>query len=135
MDRATVVQLQAARAAEREHALFYRALAAAAEQAGDAHLSERLNGLHADEQHHVSRLSARLLELGEELESLPPPSLPEVGLEDWEAFARESEKVEIERYEKLLHRALDTETAQMLAEFLDAEREHERSLGGKFMGA
>lgn len=135
MEREVLAQLHAARAAEREQSLFYRALATSAEAAGDASLSERLNGLHADEQHHVSRLSARLLELGEELEPLPPPSLPEVGLEAWEPLAREREHVEAERYDALLAHELDDHTRRMLTEFLDAERQHAQSLGGKYMGA
>lgn len=135
MTRETLMQLHHARAAERDQSLFYRALAAAAEEHEDSDLSERLNGLHADEQHHVSRLSARLLELGEQLEILPPPSLPEVGLEEWEQLARERERVEIERYRALLAHELDEHTADMVREFLDAERQHEQLLGGKYMGA
>lgn len=135
MMREMVAQLQAARVAERDQSLFYRALASEAERLGEATLSERLNGLHADEQHHVSRLSARLLELGEPLEPLPPPSMPEVGLEEWELLARERERVEIERYSGLLSHRLDDATGRMLQEFLDAERQHSQALGGKWMGA
>jgi len=136
MRREMLVQLHAARAAERDQSLFYRALAGEAERRGDAALSERLNGLHADEQHHVSRLTARLLELGEALEELPPPSLPEVALDDWEPLAQEREQVEAERYDALLaHGELDEQTRRMLQEFLGAERHHERTLGGKWMGA
>ena len=131
-----VAQLQAARVAERDQSLFYRTLAGEAERRGDRELSERLNGLHADEQHHVSRLSARLLELGEPLEELPPPSLPEVALDEWEPLAREREQIESERYEALLaHRGLDEHTRRMLEEFLGAERHHGDALGGKWMGA
>jgi rubrerythrin len=134
--RELVVQLQAARAEERDQSLFYRALAGEAEQHGARDLSERLNGLHADEQHHVSRLSARLLELGEALEELPPPSLPEVALEEWEPLAREREQIEVDRYQALLaHGGLDEQTRRMLEEFLVAERHHEQALGGKWMGA
>ena len=136
MRKEMLVQLHAARAAERDQSLFYRALAGEAERRGDAALSERLNGLHADEQHHVSRLSARLLELGETLEELPPPSLPEVALDDWEPLAQERERVEAERYGALLsHGELDEQTRRMLQEFLGAERHHEHALGGKWMGA
>jgi rubrerythrin len=127
--------LHAARAAERDQAMFYRALASAAEDIGDTALSERLNGLHADEQHHVSRLSARLLELEQDLPELRPPSLPEVGLEQWEALAHERELIEVERYEALLTHDLDERTRAMVAEFLDAERHHAEALGGKWMGA
>jgi rubrerythrin len=127
--------LHAARAAERDQALLYRALASAAERISDTALSERLNGLHADEQHHVSRLSARLLELGEDIAELPPPSLPEVGLEQWERLARERERLEVERYQALLRQDLDERTRVMIEEFLAAERQHEQALGGKWMGA
>src|SRR4051812_11687659 len=56
-----VQSLRAARSHEKQQALFYRALAVAAEATDEATLAERLNELHADEQHHFSRLSARLL--------------------------------------------------------------------------
>ena len=64
--------LEQARAAEKAQALFYRALAAEAEARGNERLSERLNELHADEQHHLSRLTARLLELGATPDDLSP---------------------------------------------------------------
>jgi rubrerythrin len=130
-----LAELHAARAEERTQALFYRALASTAEVSADADLAERLNGLHADEQHHLSRLSARLLELGERLEDLGPPSIPEVGLEAWESLARKREHVEIERYESLLAQDLDDGTRAMLGEFLIAEKHHAESLGGKWMDA
>jgi rubrerythrin len=128
-------ELHAARSAERSQALFYRALATMAEETEDAELAERLNGLHADEQHHVSRLSARLLELGQKLAELGPPSLPEVGLEAWESLAREREEVEVDRYRSLLTQDLDEPTRRMLDEFLIAEQHHAESLGGKWMDA
>ncbi|HEX6694880.1 MAG TPA: ferritin-like domain-containing protein [Longimicrobiales bacterium] len=127
--------LHHARAAERSQALFYRALATMAEAIEDAELAERLNGLHADEQHHLSRLSARLLELGERLVDLGPPDLPEVGLEAWEKLAREREQVEIDRYDALLQQDMDGETREMIESFARAERHHAASLGGKWMDA
>ncbi len=130
-----LVELHAARAAERSQALFYRALASMAEETSDAELAERLNGLHADEQHHLSRLSARLLELGERLDDLGPPSLPEVGLEAWETLAKQREDVEVDRYTSLLQQALDDPTHRMLEEFLVAETHHAAVLGGKWMDA
>jgi rubrerythrin len=135
MSAALLAELHGARAAERSQALFYRALATMAEQTEDAELAERLNGLHADEQHHLSRLSARLLEVGELLDDLGPPSLPEVGIEAWEPLAREREQVEIDRYVALLEQELDPTTRAMLGEFLFAERHHAESLGGKWMNA
>ncbi|MEX0907261.1 MAG: hypothetical protein WD054_02940 [Gemmatimonadota bacterium] len=131
----TVVLLHAARLAEKRQALFYRSLASAAEDARDEELSERLNGLHADEQHHLSRLTVRLLELGEPVADLGPERAPAVSLEDWEAAAREREAAELERYSQLLLLPLDDRTRVMIDEFAAAERSHARVLGGKWMGA
>jgi rubrerythrin len=127
--------LHAARAAEKEQALFYRALALAAEQQDDAVTSERLNGLHADEQHHLSRLTARLVELGETLDPLDGVSPPSSTLSGWEVEARRRERAEVARYEALLDLPLDERTAHILREFLDAERRHASELGGKWMAA
>lgn len=135
MSSVVIAELHAARGGERTQALFYRALASMAEVSDDGDLAERLNGLHADEQHHLSRLSARLLELDERLEDLGPPSIPEVGIEAWESLARKREHVEIDRYESLLKQELDAPTRAMLDEFLVAERHHAESLGGKWMDA
>lgn len=135
MNTPLIAELHGARAEERSQALFYRALASVAEVSNDADLAERLNGLHADEQHHLSRLSARLLEMGEKLEDLGPPSLPEVGIEAWESLAREREQVEIDRYTTLLSQDMDDATRTMLTEFLQAEKHHAESLGGKWMDA
>jgi rubrerythrin len=132
---AAVATLHGARAAEKRQALFYRGLAAAAEERGDAEVAERLNGLLADEQHHLSRLSARLVELGERLEELDAMRPPGVGLDGWEASARSREQVEITRYETMLRLDLDARTTHMIAEFLEAERRHAQELGGKWMSA
>lgn len=130
-----VEALHDARAAEKDQASYYRALAGQAEAADRAELAERLNGLHADEQHHLSRLSARLVELGEPLEELRgiAPAVPP--LERWEADAKRRERAEVARYESLLRLDADERTATMLREFLDAERHHEAMLGGKWMQA
>ncbi|MBW3629746.1 MAG: hypothetical protein KY464_10665, partial [Gemmatimonadetes bacterium] len=56
--------LELCRRAEKEQAIFYRKLASEAELRDDLDLSQRLHDLHADEQHHLSRLTARLIELG-----------------------------------------------------------------------
>ena len=127
--------LQRAREGEKEQALFYRALAAAAEERGDAALAERFNELHADEQHHLSRLTARLLELGaasRELSAEAPP----VALGGWEAAAEARERGEVARYEALLERGgVDDHTAALLREILDTERHHAAELGGKWTTA
>jgi rubrerythrin len=130
-----VVHLHDARAAEKEQALFYRALAAEAEERNDEALAERLNELPADEQHHLSRLTARLVELGEALADLAGVSAPPADLDDWEDAARARERDEIARYEMLLARDLDAETRTMISAFLEAERGHARELGGKWMDA
>jgi rubrerythrin len=127
--------LEEARAAEKEQALFYRALAAEAEDRGDAAMSERFNDLHADEQHHVSRLSARLLELGAGLADIAGLTGERVGMDAWEAPARAREAAEVQRYERLLTGALDPDTRALIEEILDTERHHAAELGGKWTTA
>lgn len=127
--------LEEARAAEKEQALFYRALAAEAEDRGDAAMSERFNDLHADEQHHVSRLSARLLELGSGLADIAGLTSQPVGMAAWEAAARAREEAEVLRYQRLLQGDLDAETRALLEEILDTERHHAAELGGKWTTA
>jgi rubrerythrin len=128
--------LQAARQAEKEQALFYRALAAEAERQGDAALGERYNELHADEQHHLSRLTARLLELGASPGDVALVRAPEPGLAGWEEAARIREEAEVMRYEALAAaQGLDGHTAALVAEILDTERHHAATLGGKWTKA
>ncbi|HEX2167228.1 MAG TPA: hypothetical protein VHG09_08300 [Longimicrobiales bacterium] len=134
-DAAAIRLLHEARLAEKRQALFYRALAAAAEDANDDAMSERMNGLHADEQHHLSRLTVRLVEFGESVEDLSAETAPDVRLDTWEHDARGRERDEIERYERLLRAGLDERTHAMIEEFLVAERAHAGTLGGKWMGA
>lgn len=135
ISREVIDALQAARAEEKRQALFYRALASLAEDADDAGLAERLNGLHADEQHHLSRLSARLVELGEPLADLSRAAAPSASLTTWETEARRRELDEVGRYDALAARDLDQKTATMIREFLEAERRHASELGGKWMRA
>jgi rubrerythrin len=130
-----VASLQRAREAEKEQALFYRALAAAAEERGDAALAERFNDLHADEQHHLSRLTARLLELEVAPHELDPAA-PPFGLDGWEDAAAARERGEVVRYEGMLERARpDEQTAALLREILETERHHAAELGGKWTTA
>lgn len=131
----SVALVEEARAREKAQTLFYRALAAAAEEAGDAMAVERLNELHADEQHHLSRLTARLLELDVELEELGGRRAPELHLEEWKTIAREREAAEIARYEALLQLDLDAATRALIEEILASERHHAQELGGKWMRA
>ena len=128
-------QLRTARAAEKEQALFYRSLTGQAEDADDAALAERLNGLLADEQHHLSRLTARLLEMGHDVDDLGATPVPAVELATWHTIARDRELVEIARYELLLTQDLDDVTRGLIEDILQTERDHERELGGKWMMA
>lgn len=131
----TIALLHAARHEEKRQALFYRALAAAAEDVNDDALSERANGMHADEQHHLSRLTVRLVELGEAVTDLGAEPPPAVAIDSWEDVARERELAELSRYAVLLDRELDEKTRMMIDQFVEAEREHAHVLGGKWMGA
>lgn len=130
-----IAALEQARVAEKAQALFYRALAASAEERGDTDAAERLNGLLADEQHHLSRISARLLELGSAPGPLTAFLAGAPALNVWEAEARVREREEIARYEALLALPLDSRTRSMIEEFIAAERGHEAELGGKWMEA
>lgn len=128
--------LEESRMREKRQALFYRTLAAEAEWAERLEEAERLNGLHADEQHHLSRLTARVLELGAAPADLRGVNGPEPNLEGWEDAARERESDEVEWYEKVLgEEELDGETEALLREILEAEGHHREELGGKWMSA
>lgn len=133
----TVIELLTTlRKAEKAQTLFYRALAAEAEASDDHEASERLNGLHADEQHHFSRITARLLEFGVDSEDLTKMSRPSPELENWEAEARKRETAEVASYEAALSSGdLDDETADILREILESEKHHAKELGGKWMPA
>ncbi len=132
-----IEELLLARGAEKEQALFYRALATEAEDKHDANTAERLNGLHADEQHHFARLSVRLMELGEEPPDIPLPAskTSSAHLATWQADASVREQMEVERYEKLLKLDLDDETRDLLSATLSVEHHHLKSLGGKWTPA
>lgn len=127
--------LQRCRQAEKEQALFYRALAFLAEERGDEVLSERLHGLHADEQHHLSRLTARLVEVGAAPGDVHGVRADSVSLEGWEVLARRREQEEIRRYEDLLAGEIDEQTADLITAILDTERHHAEELGGKWTAA
>ncbi len=127
--------LEDARAAEKEQALFYRSLAAQAEDRGDAALSERFNDLHADEQHHVSRLTARLLELGADLADIADLTSESIAMDDWIPAAQARENAEVRRYEELLQAHMDDDTRALLTEMVDTERHHAAELGGKWTTA
>ncbi|HEY0016071.1 MAG TPA: ferritin-like domain-containing protein [Longimicrobium sp.] len=131
-----ITELEEARAAEKDQAHFYRTLAAEAEDRADEAMSERFNELHADEQHHVSRLTARLLELGASLAELQPSDSSSARMDGWEAAASMREDAEVERYERLLQaEGVDAGTRALLEEILDTERHHATDLGGKWTQA
>jgi rubrerythrin len=130
----TIRLLRAARTAEKAQTLFYRALSAIAEARHATADIEALNGLLADEQHHLSRLSVRLLELGAEVENVTAET-PEYDYSDWRYDARRREQEEIARYELLLRQPLDEQTAAMLRGILAVEQQHEANLGGKYTEA
>lgn len=130
-----VALLMEARVREKGQALFYRHLAAEAERLERPDETERLNELHADEQHHLSRLTARLLEVGgapEELRHVEPLRVP---IDDWETVARQREQEEVHWYQDRLGREIDGRTRALLEEILESERNHRDRLGGKWMSA
>ena len=124
--------LEALRAAEKAQAVHYRRLAVLAEAAGDEATAERLHDLHADEQHHLSRLTARLVELGHTPRELSGGSGGERTLEGWEAVARELETAEVTRYERMLAEDADPATRSLLEGILEVERHHRAELAGKW---
>lgn len=131
LSEAVIGRLIEARHAEKAQALFYRGLSAEAERLGiDADI-EALNGLLADEQHHLSRLMARLVESGV---TVPEPHIetPRCTYSEWRPHARARERQEIERYEQLLAESLDEATATTISSNLATERQHEAHLGGKY---
>lgn len=132
---ATLDALEEGRLREKRQTLYYRALAAEAESSDRPTDSERLNELHADEQHHLSRLTARVLELGGAPGDLRTVAAPEASLDGWEAVARRREADEIGWYEGLLERRLDDTTRGVVAEILESERHHHEELRGKWMSA
>lgn len=127
--------LRRGRARERAQTRFYRLLSVEAEAAGDPATAERLNELLADEQHHVSRLTARLLELGGRPEGGAPEERLEVELEGWESEARRREAEEVAWYEEACGSVEDETTRGILDEILASERHHLEELGGKWMAA
>jgi rubrerythrin len=128
--------LHEARALEKEQAQFYRVLSVQAEEEGNLEDVEALNGLLADEQHHLSRLSVRLVELGEELAPFSDEHMPSDAIyANWRDVARIRERKEVARYEEILTLPLDKETAHMIRGFLDVEKQHAQHLAGKYTDA
>ena len=132
MSAGLVRLLEECRRAEKEQALFYRGLASEAEARDDGDLAARFHDLHADEQHHLSRLTARLIEMGEKPADVGEMRAGAVDSPGWEADAHAREDAEIRRYESLLATELDGHTRAVVEEILEVERHHARELGGKW---
>jgi rubrerythrin len=130
MDEAVRDLLREARRRERIQTAYYRRLTGAAEDAEDPGAVERLNELLADEQHHLSRITARLLEMGDSPPELPPGE-GSVSLKGWESEARAREAGEVAFYKAALARKIDGRTREILQEILESERRHREELGGK----
>jgi len=124
--------LEECRRAEKEQALFYRRLASDAEARDAVDLAARFHDLHADEQHHLSRLTARLVELGYVPVDLGDLRMVAVAADGWESVARGREEAEIRRYEALAAAQVDDHTRALAEEILGVERNHARELGGKW---
>ena len=139
--RRAVDLLAWAREREGAQTRFYRALAVEAELAGRVAEAERINELLADEQHHFSRVSARLLELGGASAEAPSRAseriaTESVSLERWEEEARSREDDEVAFYaEAELNPLLDSRTRELFREIRESEEHHRRELGGKWMSA
>ncbi len=124
--------IETAREAEKRQALTYRRLASAAENGQDEELAQRFHDLHADEQHHLSRLTARLLELGGRPADLSEIRADPIPLGSWRAGVQAAEELEVEQYEALLEQPLDDATRTLIEEILTVERQHASELGGKW---
>ena len=127
--------LEASRIREKAQTRLYRILAARAESEGRSSLAERFNDLHADEQHHLSKLTARMLELGASLSDAESEIIPSPELDDWEEQVRSREEAEVAWYEESLKEEMDPSTRILLQEILESEKSHARELGGKWMSA
>jgi len=129
---AFIARLEIVRRAEKEQSMAYRSLAALAEGRGDLELAQRFHDLHADEQHHLSRLTARILEFGGRPVDLEDVSTPAAGLGDWQSYVRNREMNEIERYTELLAMKLDDTTRSLIEDIAAVEAHHLADLGGKW---
>ena len=132
MSDAVVAELERSRREEKAQSIYYRRLGAAAEAAGDEALAARFHDLHADEQHQLSRLTARLVEMGIAPAPLDDVTAPPADLAGWEAPAREREEAEVRRYEAFLRLPLDPAARALVEAILEVERIHAGELGGKW---
>lgn len=135
MSDAVIALLEESRSREKEQALFYRLLAAEAGTSGSEGLVDRLNNLHADEQHHFSRLTARIFEMSGTPAETPRPMVSIPGLDAWEEEARSREEREVAWYREVLAKPLDDTTRSVVEEILASEENHAMKLAGKWMSA
>ncbi len=135
MNDNVIALLEESRSREKEQALFYRLLAAEAGTSGSEGLADRFNDLHADEQHHVSRLTARIFEMSGTPAQAPRPSVSIPDLDAWEEEARSREEREVAWYREVLSKPLDDITRGIVEEILASEEHHARKLAGKWMSA
>lgn len=127
-----IALLEKLRQAEKEQALFYRALASIAEEEEPTE-AHRFHDLHADEQHHLSRLTARVLEVGGRPVDLSATRVDSGVLESWRGAVAAREQEEIRRYREALQIVgEDATTSALLTEILEVEELHARDLGGKW---
>jgi len=124
--------LESLRRAEKEQALLYRRLGALAETVGDEELAQRFHDLHADEQHHLSRLTARLLELGGRPVDLGDIRVGAATLDGWETLVHQRETLEVQRYREAIERPSDEATRSLLLDILGVEERHLTGRGGKW---
>ena len=127
-----IEELESMRRAEKEQTLAYRSLAVRAESAGMADLAQRFHDMHADEQHHLSRLTARILELGGRPADLAGVKAAEIPLAGWEPVIRQREHDEIDRYTALASGPMDEDTRALIAEIISVDTQHAAELGGKW---
>lgn len=135
MTEAVLTLLEESRRREKAQALFYRRLAARSGVSGQAALVDRFNDLHADEQHHLSRLTARVFELDGVPEEISGGEEEIPALDAWEKAARAREEAEVEWYRRVLEEPMDPETKRVFQEILESEEHHARELAGKWMSA
>jgi len=124
--------LEMLRRAEKEQALQYRKLASEAEESHFPELAQRFHDLHADEQHHLSRLTARLLEIGGRPADLGAIVTGATELADWRDIIGSREDAELLRYRKALQQPLDSVTRALLEGIAAVEEHHRDGLGGKW---
>jgi hypothetical protein len=145
-----VEALESLRALSKQQAALYRLLAGYAEDAGNPELAQRFHDLHADEQHHFSRLTARVLELGAKpgridedrlaggaLGEIERSGIPfGVGIfAGWEELVRRLEEREMGDFRSFPLEKADGKTRVLIEEIIAVEAHQFAELGGKWTKA